>query len=123
MRLAAQLVDQAPGGEGRDLQVVDIDTLELSRPRTVGVEHVGLWAMERPASGASGVQRPAARTGECDRAAGSERASWLCERSALGELLGVDFERMNMMDLYRASGALLSRGDREASRRTCCPAR
>ena len=25
---------------------------------------------------------------------------WLCERSALGELLGVDFERMSMMRLY-----------------------
>ena len=41
---------------------------------------------------------------------GSERASWrwLCERSALGELLGVDFERMSMMRLYRASDALLA---------------
>ena len=44
-------------------------------------------------------------------APGSERASWrwLCERSALGELLGVDFERMSMMRLYRASDALLAR--------------
>ena len=43
-------------------------------------------------------------------APGSERASWrwLCERSALGELLGVDFERMSMMRLYRASDALLA---------------
>ena len=43
-------------------------------------------------------------------APGSERASWrwLCERSALGELLGVDFERMSMMRLYRASDALMS---------------
>ena len=42
---------------------------------------------------------------------GSKRATWrwLCERSALGELLDVDFETTNMMRLYRASDALLSR--------------
>ena len=35
-------------------------------------------------------------------APGSERTSWswLCERSALGELLGTEFERMSMMRLY-----------------------
>ena len=32
---------------GPDLQTVDVESLELERPRTVGVEHVGLWAMER----------------------------------------------------------------------------
>ena len=30
-----------------DLQAVDVDSLELSRPRTVGVEQVGLWAMQQ----------------------------------------------------------------------------
>ena len=119
-RLAAQLVNEAPGGEGRDLQTVDIDTLELIRPRTVGVEHVGLWAMEQlglpgllERLGFNGPQRALAMASVIARLArpGSERASWrwLCERSALGELLGVDFERMNMMGLYRASDALLSR--------------
>ena len=39
----------------------------------------------------------------------SERAThaWLRERSALGELLGVDFETMGAMQLYRASDALM----------------
>lgn len=39
----------------------------------------------------------------------SERAThaWLCERSALGELPGVNFARMGAMQLYRASDALL----------------
>ena len=27
---------------GTDLQTVDVESLELERPRTVGVEHVGL---------------------------------------------------------------------------------
>ena len=41
---------------------------------------------------------------------GSERATrrWLGERSALGELLGVDFEAMGAMQLYRASDALMA---------------
>ena len=41
---------------------------------------------------------------------GSERATWrwLCERSALGELLEVDFETLNVMQLYRASDRLMA---------------
>ena len=41
---------------------------------------------------------------------GSKRATrrWLGERSALGELLGVDFETMGPMRLYRASDALMA---------------
>ena len=48
-RLVAQLLNSAAsGGVGRpDLQTVDVGSLELVRPRSVGVEHVGLWAMER----------------------------------------------------------------------------
>ena len=44
---------------------------------------------------------------------GSERATWrwLCERSALGELLEVDFERMSAMRLYRVSDALVANRD------------
>ena len=44
---------------------------------------------------------------------GSERATWrwLCERSALGELLDVGFERMSAMRLYRVSDALLTKRD------------
>ena len=28
-------------------ETFDVDSLELIRPRSVGVEHVGLWAMEQ----------------------------------------------------------------------------
>ena len=43
----------------------------------------------------------------------SERAThrWLRERSGLGELLGVDFETMGAMQLYRASDALMAHRD------------
>ena len=115
-RLVARLLNGAPCGGGPDLQTVDVGTLELIRPRSVGVEHVGLWAMEElglagllERLGLNGPQR--APWPASSRAwPGSERASWrwLCERSALGELLDVDFERMSPMRLYRASDALMS---------------
>ncbi len=111
------MLNSAPsGGTGRpDLQTVDVGSLELIRPRSVGVEHVGLWAMERlgleallERLGFNGTQRALAMATVIARMAapGSERASWrwLCERSALGELLGVDFERMSMMRIGRQSG-------------------
>ena len=115
-RLVARLLNGAPCGGGPDLQTVDVGTLEPIRPRSVGVEHVGLWAMEElglagllERLGLNGPQR--APWPASSRAwPGSERASWrwLCERSALGELLDVDFERMSPMRLYRASDALMS---------------
>ena len=30
-----------------DLQAVDVNSLELTRPRTVGVEQLGFWAMQQ----------------------------------------------------------------------------
>ena len=119
-RIAAQLLARAGApGEGPDIQRVDVDSLELIRPRSVGVEHVGLWAMDQlglrarlqqlpvPASlGAAAIGSVIARMAR----PGSERATrrWLGERSALGELLGVDFETMGAMQLYRASDALMA---------------
>ena len=119
---------------------MDVGSLELIRPRSVGVEHVGLWAMERlgleallERLGFNGTQRAFAMASVIARMAapGSERASWrwLCERSALGELLGVDFERVSMMRLYRVSDALVShsasagrRADSARTRRQSRPA-
>ena len=44
--LAHQGVAPPTGGPaGGDVQAVDVDSLELSRPRSVGVESVALWAM------------------------------------------------------------------------------
>ena len=120
-RIAMQLVHRGPevAAEGPDLQTVDVESLELERPRTVGVEHVGLWAMERlglgrllEGLGFNGRQRAVAVGSIIGRMAqpGSERASWrwLCERSGLGELLEVDFEAMSLMRLYRVSDALMA---------------
>ena len=118
-RIAMQLVNRAPEGGGGDVQAVDVDSLELVRPRSVGVEHVGLWAMGQVGLGEfleglgfNGRQRAAAMALIIGRMAqpGSERATWrwLCDRSGLGELLGVDFEGLSPMRLYRASDALMA---------------
>ena len=118
-RIAAQLLARAPdGAAARDVQAVDVDSLELTRPRSLGVEQVGLWALGQlglvellTELGVNGALRAAATGSIVGRLAypASERAThaWLGERSALGELLGVDFETMGAMQLYRASDALM----------------
>ena len=109
----------SPASPRHDFQHVNVDSLELIRPRSVGVEHAGLWAMDQlglrtrlEALGIGASVRTAAIGSIIARMArpGSERATrrWLGERSALGELLGVDFETMGPMRLYRASDALMA---------------
>ena len=122
-RIAAQLVArgtpvQGPAAGPEDVQPVDVDSLRLVRPRSVGVEQVGLWALEQlglPALladlGVNGALRTAAAGALVGRLAqpASERAThrWLQTRSGLGELLGADFETVSPMQLYRASDALV----------------
>ena len=122
-RIAAQLVARGAPREKTaagpaDVQRVDVDSLRLARPRSVGVEQVGLWALEQlelPALlaelGVNGALRAAAAGALVGRLAqpASERAThrWLQARSGLGELLGVDFETVSAMQLYRASDALV----------------
>ena len=126
-RIAAQLLTRQvalPGisvpqdhAADSDFHCLDVDSLQLLRPRSVGVEQVALWAMQQvqlipllKRLGFNGSQRAAAVGSIIARMAapGSERASyrWLTARSALGELLEVDFESMSMMQLYRASDLL-----------------
>ena len=122
-RIAGQLVVRGAQASGAaagptDVQPLDVDSLRLVRPRSVGVEQVGLWALEQlglPALladlGVNGALRTAAAGVIVGRFAhpASERAThrWLQERSGLGELLGVDFETVGAMQLYRASDALV----------------
>ena len=114
-----ELRDDVAPRQRQDVQRVDVDSLELIRPRSVGVEHVGLWAMDRlglrtrlEELGIGASLRAAAIGSIIARMArpGSERATgrWLGERSALDELLGVDFQTLEPMQLYRASDALMA---------------
>lgn len=106
-----------------DLQSVDVDSLELLRPRSVGVEQVGLWAMRQvgfepllEGLGFNGPQRAAVIGSIIARMAapGSERAAhqWLGTHSGLGELLDWEFETMPAIRLYRASDRLYRHRER-----------
>lgn len=104
-------------GEVARYQEVDLDSLELVDPRSVGVEQAALWAMGQcglqdklSALGLNRAQIAAAVGNIVARMAQpcSELAThaWLKDTSALGELLGFDFEAMDLNRLYRASDAL-----------------
>jgi transposase len=97
---------------------VDVASLQLTRPRSVGVEAVGMAAFDWLGIdrilfdlGFNGVQRAAVAGSLIGgmAAPGSELSTWrwLRERSALGELLDTDFEAMPLMRLYRVSDLLV----------------
>jgi hypothetical protein len=105
-----------------DFAEVDITSLQLARPRSVGVEAVGLaaigWIGLTPILqnlGFNGVQRAAVAASLIGRMAapGSELSTWqwVRGRSALGELLDTDFEAMPLVRLYRVSDLLLRHRD------------
>ncbi len=102
-----------------DYQCVDVNSTKTIRPRSVGVENVALWAMDQlglrqllneleltPSLRDAAIGSIVARMAE----PGSEQATrrWLAKSSALGELIGVEFEKMGAMQLYRASDALMA---------------
>jgi len=109
------VADEAPP-QG-DMQSVDIDSMAWLRPRSVGVEQLGLWAMAQVDFAGvlrdchfNGPQRAAAIGSIIARMAapGSEQATyrWLGTRSALGELVDFDYETLDAMALYRISDRL-----------------
>lgn len=113
---------KAAVSEAERFQEVDLNSIEMVRPRTVGVEHAALCAMRQcgfeDKLGELGFNRPqiAAAVGNIiGRMArpGSELAThaWLQKRSALGELLQFDFESMDLNRLYRSSDALYKHRD------------
>ncbi len=124
-RIAALLLARghgaAPGAE-RDPVAICPESMALARARSVGVEQIGLWAMQQTGLmplletlGVNGALRSAATGLIVGRLAhpASEREThrWLAQDSALGELLGVDYESMGAMQLYRASDALVKHRD------------
>src|ERR1700733_5593651 len=111
-----------PAEPPADFAEIDVTSLQLTRPRSVGVEAVGLaaigWLGLTPilqSLGFNGVQRAAVAASLIGRMAapGSELATWqwVRSRSALGELLDTDFEAMPAARLYRVSDLLLRHRD------------
>lgn len=105
-----------------EYQEVDVNSLEMIRPRTVGVEHAGLAALSWlgldtifESIGMNAGLRACALGSIIGRMAypGSELSTWrwLRERSAFGELVDVDFEGVPLMRLYRASDYLVKKRD------------
>jgi len=104
-------------GEVCRYQEVDLDSLELVDPRSVGVEHAALSAMRQcglpDKLSELGLNRPqiAAALGNIVARMAqpcSELAThaWLKDTSGLSELIDYDFEGMDLNRLYRASDAL-----------------
>ena len=101
-----------------DFQTVDINSLEMMRPRSVGVEHTALGILEKLGIadklrqlGLNAPQLNAAIGLVIARMAapGSELSThnWLQEHSGLGELLGWDFSRTSLTQLYQVTDLLL----------------
>src|SRR5487761_2065377 len=101
-----------------DYQEVDINSLQLTQPRSVGVEHLGLHALTQlglieklSELGINGAMCAAILGNIIGRMAkpASELSTWrwLQTQSALGELIDVDYAGMSQMSLYRASDALM----------------
>ena len=130
-RYAAQLIarqardgvaDDAPAEAAERFQDVDVSTLELVRPRSVGVEHAALATLRQLGFEEKlsdlGFNKPqiAAAVGNVIgrmAAPGSELATygWLQNRTALGELIGYDYEGMDLQQLYRSADRLLNHRD------------
>ena len=103
-----------------DYREVDVDSLEMSRPRSIGNEHVTLETLnflgldkKLGELGFNGPQKAAAMGTIIGRACepGSELATheWLQERSGLGELSDYDFGSLSLYGMYQISDQLLKK--------------
>jgi transposase len=106
-----------------DFQEVDVNSIELIQPRSVGVEHAGMHALITLGLpeifkdvGLNAIQCSCAIGSIIGRMAapGSELSTWnwLREQSALGELIDVDFEGVALSQLYRVSDLLVRHRDK-----------
>jgi transposase len=117
--LAARFVAHAPVEAGAaEFVEVDVASLELVQPRSVGVEQVGLHALAQleldpllASLGVNAVTRAMILAQVVGRMAapGSELATWgwLNETSALPELLELSLTDLSIMRLYRAADVLM----------------
>jgi transposase len=118
-KLAGHLLRRAPAAAAvPDYAEVDVNSVQLAQPRSVGVEHVALYALARlglepllTALGINAITRAMILAQIVGRMAhpGSERSTWhwLNDTSALGELLGLSLVgESGLMRLYRAADVL-----------------
>lgn len=122
---AAQLIQakkKASEPTEPDYCQVDVDSMELIRPRSISCEHVALEAFNALGLGEHlkklGFNGPqlAAATGSiigrmCRPASEQATLHWLQDISGLGELIDYDFGKMNLYKMYSASDQLLKNKD------------
>ena len=129
-RYAGRLIDASPAVNqttesagvaevpASDFQEVDINSLQQIKPRSIGVEFVGMHALSAlglveklTELGINGVMRAAIIGNIIGRmtkpASELSTWNWLQKHSALGELLDFDFEAMPHTRLYQASDVLM----------------
>ena len=105
-----------------DYRTVDVDTIEHSSLRSVGVEHLALDALRMldldskfDALGLNGAEVAAAIGTVIGRmtAPGSELSThrWLQQSSGLGDLIDYDFNNCSLSRMYRVSDLLLQHRD------------
>lgn len=119
---AAQIIQAQAQNKSEDDQPdymeVDVDNLEMLRPRSVGCEHVALEAFNLLRLGehlkSLGFNGPqlAAATGTilgrmCHPASELATHYWLQNVSGLGELIDYDFNKINLYKMYSISDQLL----------------
>lgn len=102
-----------------DYHNVDTNTLELTRPRSVGIEHVACNALKKLRFGTK-MKELGLNKHQLNAAIGtivgrivnpgSELSTyyWLQNRTGLGELTGYDYETMKLARMYNASDMLLA---------------
>lgn len=112
-----------PAPTGEELQTIDVGTLQLVEPRSVGCEHILLEALRRLhldqeleryfGKNQRDVMAAIALIVARAAAPGSERASyeWLQQETALGELLTYDFTQISLSRWYRMGDQLLAHRD------------
>jgi len=116
-RQVAASAGQAGADQDR-FHEVDLDSLEFVRPRSVGVEHAALTTLHELGIDTKlaelGLTKPqiAAVLGNIVgrmAAPASELATfaWLQHRTALGELIGYDYQGLELQQLYRSADTLL----------------
>jgi len=119
---AAQIIqsrqDKQTDNNQYDYREVNIDSLEMIRPRSVSCEHVALEAFRSPGfdqylkkQGFNGPQLAAA-TGTiigrmCNPGSKLSTHYWLKNISGLGELIDYDFNKLNLYKMYTVSDQLL----------------
>jgi len=119
LALRGDSADTQAGRVEADFCEVDVNSVDLNQPRSVGTEHVSLHALEELGLpeilddlGFNGRQKATALANIIGRMCEprSELATWkwMKNKSAIGELLKFDFQSMPLMQLYRASDRLIN---------------